>query len=258
VTRFWVGTSGWHYTHWRGDFYPRQLPADAWLGYYSQQFSTVELNNSFYHLPSDAAWRGWRDTVPGRFRFAVKASRYITHTRRLQVESDSISRFHEGAGLLGDRLGPILYQLPPAFLHTPENVERLERFIELLPAGQTPVFEFRHESWFIEPVLELLQSHGAAFCSFDMPGTTCPLRVTGGVLYIRFHGAGTRYGGDYSLALLNAWAKRIHKVAGSAHDAYIYFNNDVGGFAPRNALALAEMLGAQDVPGPFAHAAALR
>ena len=239
---FAIGTSGWHYAHWRGDFYPAGLPTADWLRYYAQRFDTVELNNSFYQLPRASAWNLWREGTPRRFCFAVKASRYITHIKRLNVQMQSIERFFEGANRLGDRLGPILYQLPPSFHRTDENAGRLERFLAGLPAGRRHVFEFRHESWFVEATFALLDGHGAGFCSYDMPGIKCPLRATGGTLYMRFHGSGAKYGGDYSDAMLHAWAERLHGASDGCDAAFVYFNNDIGGFAPRNAATLKQLL----------------
>lgn len=237
-----VGTSGWHYAHWRGNFYPAHLPTDAWLPWYAEDFDTVELNNSFYHLPKQQAWEGWRRTVSEGFLFAVKASRYITHIKRLQVEPASIEKFFAGARLLGEHLGPVLYQLPPTFHRTGENVSRLEQFIPALPPGLTHVFEFRHDSWFVEETFAQLDRLGAGFCSFDLPGLRCPLRVTGGVLYMRFHGAEARYGGDYPEDALRDWASRLSDAAADVNQAYVYFNNDIGGFAPRNARTLRSLL----------------
>lgn len=239
-----VGTSGWHYAHWRGNFYPLSLHADAWLPRYAEDFDTVELNNSFYHLPTKHAWLSWRDAVPEPFVFAVKASRYITHVKRLNVEPASIEKFFAGARLLGEHLGPVLYQLPPTFHRTEENAARLERFVPMLPAGITHVFEFRHDSWFVEETFAQLDRFGAAFCSFDMPGLRCPLRVTGGVLYMRFHGANARYGGDYHEEALRDWAARLAEAAQTASRGYAYFNNDAGGIAPRNARTLRSLLAA--------------
>lgn len=241
---FHIGTSGWHYKHWRGDFYPSRLPAARWFEQYAQVFDTVELNASFYRQPKPAAWDLWRGEAPPGFLFAVKASRYITHIKRLAVERDSLDLLFGGARRLGEHLGPILYQLPPTFRRDPENARRLERFLELLPAGLTHVFEFRDRSWFSGPTFEVLDAHGAGFCAFHMPGLEAPLRVTGGVLYMRFHGAGQQYSGDYGEDALRDWAARLATAARDAPDAFVYFNNDIGGHAPRNALRLRELLAA--------------
>ncbi len=240
---FRVGTSGWHYRHWLGSFYPADLEPREWLRHYAARFDTVELNNSFYRLPKESAWRLWRETAPPGFVFAVKASRYVTHLKRLLVEPASIERFFAGARLLGEHLGPVLYQLPLGFARSGENEERLVRFLGQLPPGFTHVFEFRSRSWFAEETFALLDEHRAAFCSFDLPGLECPLRVTGGVLYMRFHGSGARYGGRYSARMLRKEAVWIGARLDSGLDVYAYFNNDAGGHAPRDALRLKEFVG---------------
>lgn len=239
---FRVGTSGWHYKHWRDDFYPHGLPAARWFDHYARTFDTVELNASFYRQPKPAAWALWRNEAPPGFLFAVKASRYITHTRRLAVEPGSLQLLYDGARRLGDHLGPILYQLPPTFRRDASNVRRFEAFLELLPRELTHVFEFRHESWFAGPTFEVLDAHGAGFCAFHMPGLESPLRATGGLLYMRFHGSGERYGGNYPDDELGRWAERLRVAARETRQAFVYFNNDIGGHAPRNALRLRELL----------------
>jgi uncharacterized protein YecE (DUF72 family) len=242
VTNFRIGTSGWHYAHWRGNFYPEHLPAKDWFRFYAERFDTVELNNSFYHLPKDSAWRGWREEAPKGFTFSVKASRYITHMKRLTGGADPNERVLKGARMLGAHLGPVLYQLPPSFECDEEMFARLAAFLELLPADLDHVFEFRHASWFNEPVYDLLEKHGAHFCAFDMPALRTPLQVTGGLLYFRFHGSGRKYGGDYSRDELQRWSERFREAAKRGREAYVYFNNDVGGHAPRNATTLRELL----------------
>ena len=239
---FRVGTSGWHYKHWRGDFYPQKMPMREWLEYYVGQFDTVELNNSFYRQPSDDAWELWRGTAPEGFVFAVKASRFITHIKRLKEPDDSVERAVTAARKLGPHLGPLLYQMPPTFRREVENVGRLVEFVQRLPAGVCHVIEFRHESWFVEETFALLERHGVGFCAFDMPGLECPVRATGRVGYMRFHGSGQRYGGNYTEAMLRDWAGKLRTLAKGREDVYVYFNNDIGGHAPRNALTLREML----------------
>jgi uncharacterized protein YecE (DUF72 family) len=246
VTRFRVGTSGWHYNHWRGSFYPETLPADEWFAYYARQFDTVELNNSFYRLPKAGAWKLWQDEAPEGFAFAVKASRYITHTKRLTGGASPNERLLSGARRLREHLGPVLYQLPRRFKCNDETVERLAAFVELLPPDLSHVFEFRDASWFTEPVFSLLEHAGAHFCAFDMPGIECPLRVTAGLLYFRFHGTGQRYGGNYPDSALGDWAARLKRASSGTTEAFVYFNNDIGGFAPRNAATLAQLLSARD------------
>ena len=236
---YYIGTSGWHYDHWRERFYPKDLARPKWLEFYSRSFDTVELNNSFYHLPSEKAFGTWRDGTPEGFAFAVKANRYITHIKKLKDMEEPVATFLGRARLLEGKLGPLLYQLPP-------NVHRndwlLESFLSLLPRDLMHVFEFRHESWLVREVLDLLRRYNAGFCIFDMPDLTTPIEATADFAYARFHGSTSMYDGCYSEGELTDWAKRISALAGEARRVYVYFNNDAQGFAIRNALTLREKL----------------
>ena len=236
-----VGTSGWHYDHWRDRFYPRDLPKSEWLDFYASSLSTVELNNSFYRLPTERAFDGWRDSTPGGFVFAVKVSRFITHIKRLRNVEEPLETFFERAKLLGDKLGPLLYQFPPN-LHRSDWL--LEAFIALLPVDMRHVFEFRDESWFFPEVFDMLRHHNICFCIYDMPEFTTPLEVTADFAYIRFHGSGSMYGGCYSDDELDEWAQSIAGLAkeGGLDTVYAYFNNDAEGFAVRNARTLSGKL----------------
>ncbi|MCC7365822.1 MAG: DUF72 domain-containing protein [Dehalococcoidia bacterium] len=240
-----VGTSGWHYKHWRGDFYPAELPSRAWFEHYAEHFDTVELNNSFYRQPTPAAWDLWRAEAPPGFVFAVKGSRFVTHLKRLAVEQDSVDLVMNGARRLGSHLGPVLWQLPPGFHRDERTVARLDRFLAMLPRDVPQVFEFRHDSWFGEDTRAQLDRCGASFCAYHMPGLEAPLHCAGGVVYVRFHGSTSKYGGGYSDTELRHWATRIRNCGESAdaHTAYVYFNNDIGGHAPRDAERLRELLG---------------
>lgn len=249
MANIWVGCSGWNYAHWRGVFYPRDLPQRDWLRFYAEHFLTAEINYTHYRQPSDASWNNWRESVPAGFRFAVKAHRYLTHRRRLSDPEDSLDRILRGAARLGDKLGPILYQLPPFFKCTDEHIERLGRFLQLLPRRLMHVFEFRHESWFGPETQDLLRGHGAAFCSYDMPGIDCPLVATTRFAYIRFHGTGARYSGRYADGMLHDWAGRIAGLAAGLDDVFVYFNNDANGYAVDNAQTLARLLEAP-LPSP--------
>jgi uncharacterized protein YecE (DUF72 family) len=246
--RFWVGTSGWNYNHWKEVFYPRGLLARKWLSYYSERFPTVELNNSFYREPSERSWDSWKETAPSGFRFAVKAHRYLTHVRRLSEPEESLERVVKGARRLGPRLGPILYQLPPGFHRTEENVGRLDHLLELLPGDLMHAIEFRHDSWFGEETLERLRREKAAFCSFHRSRMECPLEATARFAYVRFHGTGSN-GGNYSDEELEEWAGRLDRLSRDVDEVYVYFNNDAQGYAVKNALAIAEMLRAP-MPAP--------
>lgn len=233
----YVGTSGWQYASWKnGAFYPKGVPQRAWLDHYVTRFPTVELNNSFYQLPKEATFEKWRRQVPEGFVFVVKASRYITHIRRLREAADSVALFWSRAVLLGDRLGPILFQLPPRFR---ADTGLLGDFVAALPKGIQAAFEFRDDSWTTDEVLEILDRAGAAWVLADRPGWRVPLHVTGGWSYIRFHqGRPLRPG--YTPEKLRTWADRIAGL--DASDVFVYFNNDPQAAAPHDALRLMSLL----------------
>jgi uncharacterized protein YecE (DUF72 family) len=231
-----VGTSGWQYDSWRGTFYPPDVPKRAWLRYFAQHFPTVEVNNSFYMLPKPSSFERWRDETPEGFVMTVKASRYITHIRRLRDCRDAVRTFWERASLLGPRLGPVLFQLPPRFGADPDL---LRAFLVVLPDGIRPAFEFRDRSWERPDVYELLDAAGAAFVLADRPGARVPEVVTGGWSYVRFH-QGRPDAADYPREKLRRWAGRIASTP--ARETFVYFNNDPGGAAVRDALALTAML----------------
>ena len=237
--KYFIGTSGWHYEHWRGLFYPEGLAKPGWLKFYAEKFNTLELNNSFYHLPTEKAFNNWRESSPEGFVFAVKVSRFITHIKKLRNTGEAQDTFLSRARLLGHKLGPLLYQLPPGMSR---NDAVLESFLSGLPGEYRHAFEFRHRSWIDGAVFELLRRHKAGLCVFDMPGFTCPLLATGDFAYIRFHGSGDMYAGCYSDEELSRWAEGIARLAEKLKAVYIYFNNDAGAFAVKNALTLAEKL----------------
>jgi len=237
--KLYIGTSGWVYRHWRGIFYPEGLAQAKWLEFYNQHFTTVELNNSFYHLPSEKAFAAWRERSSEGFVYAVKVSRLITHLKKLRNVEEALENFLSRAQILGEKLGPLLYQLPP---NMPRNDRVLEAFLQLLPPGLCHVFEFRHESWFDEEVFALLRQHQIGFCVYDMPEFTTPIVATANFAYIRFHGSGELYGSCYSDAELEEWAKRIAELGQDLTSVYIYFNNDAEAFAVSNAKTLAGLL----------------
>jgi len=239
ATNYYIGTSGWHYDHWRHRFYPGELVKAKWLEFYATHFTTVELNNSFYRLPSEAAFTAWRDSSPADFTFAVKVSRFITHIKWLKDTEEPVARFISRAKILGGKLGPLLYQLPPN-MH--RNDERLESFLSILPQGMKHVFEFRHQSWLEEKVFELLRKHNVGFCVFDMPSLSCPLVTTADFAYIRFHGSTGLYSSCYSDKELADWAQGLANLAANLKAVYIYFNNDAEAFAVRNAITLRDYL----------------
>jgi len=231
-----VGTSGWQYRDWRGVLYPQGLPQKRWLGHYAEVFSTVEVNSSFYRLPPRETFEAWRATTPPGFVFGVKASRYLTHLKRLRDAREGLGRFWNNAAGLGDKLGPVLFQLPPRF---PADPPRLEAFLSWLPAGVRTAWEFRDRSWWTGEVFELLDERRHAFVLPDRPGFRGPLVVTGGGSYIRFH-QGSRSGSDYRRDKLRRWAERI--VGLPVPEVWVFFNNDPHGAAVRDALFLREAL----------------
>jgi uncharacterized protein YecE (DUF72 family) len=237
--RLRIGTSGWVYPHWRDVFYPPGLAQSRWYAHYARVFDTVEINYAFYRLPSEAAFDHWQEQAPEGFVYAVKANRYITHLKRLKDVGEPLARFLTRAQRLGDKLGPILWQLPPRWRANPE---RLEAFAALLPPELIHAFEFRDPRWFVEPIRDILEQHGLAFCIFDMPGLACPTWVTGDVVYLRFHGSETVYGGRYGREALRPWADRIQAWLHEGRTLYAYFNNDAFGFAVEDARALKQLI----------------
>jgi uncharacterized protein YecE (DUF72 family) len=236
----WVGTSGYVYRHWRkGAFYPVGLPAREELGYFGSRFRTVELNNPFYRLPTDEMFQRWRDSTPPDFQFAVKASRYITHIKRLRDVEDELALFLSRADHLGPKLGPILFQLPPTQHLEPA---RLEAFLALLSKDRRWVIEFRHPSWHTSEVYRLLSDHGVALC-IPVGGGVQPDRVTTAPFtYIRMH-RGQEPGGGFTDDELLSWAGQIRALRGAGKEVYVYFNNDWGGYAIRDAVKLRQLLG---------------
>ena len=232
----WIGTSGWQYRHWKSTFYPEKLPQREWLAHYATRFPVVEVNNSFYHLPAETSFDRWREQSPPEFVFALKASRYITHIRRLRESKDSVALFWSRAVRLNDKLGPILFQLPPRFR---ADVGLLRAFLDVLPIEMRAAFEFRDDSWRQDPVLESLDRSGAAWVTADRPGSRAEAIVTGGWSYIRFH-QGRLVDPGYTRQKLRAWADRIASLP--AKDVFAFFNNDALGAAPEDAATLAELL----------------
>ncbi|HUR22155.1 MAG TPA: DUF72 domain-containing protein [Vicinamibacterales bacterium] len=236
---FRVGCSGWQYKHWRGDFYPDGLAAARWLEHYARQFDTVEINNSFYRLPAAHSFETWRERVPAGFAYAVKASRYITHMKKLKDPAAPLDLLFSRVTHLKEALGPVLYQLPPRW---PLNFERLTEFLRALPRGFTHVVEFRDPTWYVEPVFEALRAHGVSLCIHDMGGSETGLRMVGPAVYLRFHGP-QRYRGRYSPERLAATAAWCLDRLSEGVPVYAYFNNDIGGHAPRDAVRFRELLG---------------
>jgi uncharacterized protein YecE (DUF72 family) len=233
-----VGCSGWQYRHWRGDFYPAELPQRQWLEYYARYFDTVEINNSFYRLPDEGVFAQWRARVPGRFLFAVKASRFLTHMKKLKDPDEPVERLFSRARELRTKLGPVLYQLPRQM---GKNLDRLQRFLAALPDPRRikHAVEFRDPSWYADDVFHALRARNVALCLHDMAGSAPPRVMTAKFVYIRFHGAAGTYAGAYSREHLAAWAEWL---VGNRASAFAYFNNDIGGHAPRDAKQLRDLL----------------
>jgi len=234
-----IGTSGWHYKHWEGSFYPPGMPKKEYLNYYMKEFSTVEINNSFYQMPKESTLRNWRKTVPPKFVFAVKASRYITHVKKLKNPSKGAGNFLNVIEHLGVKLGPILFQLPPGWKC---NRERLKEFLEYLPQKYRYAFEFRNADWFHTEVVDLLRQHHCAFCIYDLDRHLSPLEVTTDFVYIRLHGPGKAYQGSYDENALKEWAQKIMVWKKEKKDIYCYFDNDQAGYAVQNAIKLKQMI----------------
>lgn len=240
VGKIHIGTSGWHYQHWVRNFYPAGLPAAKMLEFYVRHFDTVELNNSFYKLPTFAAMLSWRDATPRKFLFSVKGSRFITHNKKLKDPENALENILPRAEVLGKKLGPILWQLPPRWR---VNIDRLEEFLSVLPRYHRYAFEFREPSWLNDRVYDLLRRFNAAFCIYDIAQFHSPVITTTGFAYVRLHGPSVhKYGGCYSRSILAEWAGRLHAWARAGIDSFVYFDNDQAGFAPQNALTLKDIL----------------
>jgi len=238
-----VGCSGWEYKHWRGDFYPLEVPKTRWFDHYAARFDTVEINNTFYRLPEQSTFAGWAARAPAGFTFAIKASRFLTHMKKLKDPEDPLARFFDNAKALGPRLGPVLYQLPPRW---PLNLERFEIFLRAIaPAARgaglktrpSNVVEFRDPSWYDDHVYELLRRYNVALCLHDMQGSASGKLLVGPFIYVRFHGT-RKYGGRYPDTRLDDWADWLAERAAEGLHVFAYFNNDTGGHAPRDAIRL--------------------
>jgi len=232
-----IGTSGYNYQHWRGVFYPKDLPEKKWLEFYAKVFNTVELNVTFYRLPKMQVFEGWRERVPKNFRYAVKGSRFITHIKKLKDCQDPVRIFYKNAKALGEKLLVILWQLPP---NLKVDHEKLEKFVKFLPAGRH-AFEFREKSWFCKAVYDILKKNRMSLVLADSPSWPYEEILTAAFVYIRMHGGRSLYGSKYSDKELKVWAEKIKKW-GKDRDIFVYFNNDTHGYAVENAKKLRELL----------------
>ena len=233
-----IGCSGWAYKDWRGPFYPPEVKVKDRLAYYASRFSTAEINASFYGLPTEKAVAAWRDSVPDGFLFAWKASRFLTHNKKLKDPADSLALILERMAGLGDRFGPILFQLPPSLA---PDVPRLADFLALLPKARRATVEFRHPGWYVGAVFDLLREHDVSLCLSDHHHAPAPWETTASFVYVRAHGPGGRYRGRYADSALQALAARIGQWREARLDVFCYFDNDIKSAAPNDAERLIEL-----------------
>jgi uncharacterized protein YecE (DUF72 family) len=241
--RLRVGTSGWAYPHWKDQFYPRGLRIKDRFAYYASQFGTVEINGSFYRLPSEAAVQVWAKQAPPGFVFAWKASRFITQAKKLKDVMDPVKLVFGRMAPLGDALGPALFQLPPQLRL---NYDRLAQFLTLLPKTARTAIEFRHPSWYAPEIMKLLADHDVALCVSDHHDAPAPWEVTASFAYVRGHGPGGRYVGRYPSNELDRWTQLIDGWLAGRRDVYAYFDNDIEGAAPLDARDLVSRLAGRD------------
>ncbi len=235
-----VGTSGWQFDNWSGRFYDAGTPKESWLAAYAQTFSSVEVNNTFYQLPERSKLERWREATPPDFTFAIKANRYITHLKKLLDPVEPLATLYRHLEPLEDRIGPILFQLPPNWHR---NAGRLEAFLDHLSAQHRHVFEFRDPTWFHPETIEALADHDAAFCTYDLGAKQSPVALTSDLAYVRLHGEETAYEGRYSEDALATWAGRVREWSREGRDVFVYFNNTSGdGHAPFDAQRLRHRL----------------
>jgi uncharacterized protein YecE (DUF72 family) len=232
-----IGTSGWIYSHWRERFYPKDLPPKQWFAYYSEHFHTVEINNTFYRLPSENAFDAWRQQAPRGFVYAVKASRFLTHMKKLKEPEEPIERILGRARRLSATLGPVLYQLPRGWKC---NVERLAHFFAALPRNLKHVMEYRRQDWLCDRVFDLMREHAIGLCIHDLLPEH-PRTVTSNVVYVRFHGVGAKYAGSYKRKELVAWGEWMRDQTSLGREVFAYFNNDAEANAVRNARTLRDI-----------------
>ena len=238
MAKLFIGTSGWVYGHWEGIFYPEDLSSKDKLKYFSQHFKTAEINYSFYHLPRPSTYQNWYNQVPADFIFAVKASRFITHIKRLQGVKEAWEIFRKNALNLKEKLGPILFQFPPSFRATEENISRLEAFLKLITENKPRyAFEFRHETWCDKKIYKLLKKYNVAWVIADSPRYSKAEVITADFVYIRMHGSKILFASKYTREELKDLAQKIKKWLKGA-DVYVYFNNDAYGYAIENAKTL--------------------
>lgn len=238
MSKVFIGTSGFSYDDWVDDFYPLDIASNKRLEYYGQHFNSVEINNSFYHLPQKKTFQKWAKAVPDDFIFSVKANRYITHMKNLMVDQEPINRLLNRAEPLGNKLGPILFQLPPQWNL---NLERLKKFVNILPSDYRFVFEFRNKSWCKKEVYKLLRKNNIGFCIHDHQDAPSPEIVTADFVYLRFHGPNGDYQSKYNQREIEKWANKIKEWQKQKLNIFAYFNNDFEAFAIDNARYLEQL-----------------
>lgn len=239
MSKLWIGTSGWTYQGWRGAFYPRDIPARSWLAWYAEQFPTTEINGSFYRTPSLEAVEAWRQNTPDNFLFAWKASKFITHWKRLTDKSrNSLDLMETRLVALEPKVGPILFQFPPQFK---PNRERLAGFLKLLNKKRRYAFEFRDPGWYEPAVLDLLRDHNVALCISDHHDAPSPWEVTADHVYVRGHGPTGQYRDRYPKKTLDDWAQAFKQWKRRKLTVYCYFDNDQKTAAPKDARRMLEM-----------------
>jgi uncharacterized protein YecE (DUF72 family) len=236
----YLGTSGWYYAHWADRFYPKGLPKSDWLPYYCTKFNTVEVNASFYRLPSESMVAGWREKTPAGFVFAFKGSRVVTHLKKLKGTSEYLATFYARVGMVGEKLGVVLWQLPPSLRF---DLALLEGFLAELRQDIRQVVEFRHDSWFTPETFALLERYHVGLCIVSSPTMPVVVKATAGFAYVRWHGNALLYISNYSHKQLEDWARQIRGLP--VQDVFGYFNNDAFAFAPQNCLELKEILKTQ-------------
>jgi uncharacterized protein YecE (DUF72 family) len=240
MARVLIGTSGWHYDSWRGPFYPRGLPIKAQLQYYASQFEAAELNGVFYRTPTPDAVKSWKEQTGKSFVFTWKASKFITHWKRLSANSvNSLELMESRLSLLGEKAAPVLFQLPPNFQ---ADAGRLSAFIRMLSRNRRYSFEFRHPSWYSPPIMRVLSEENISLCISDHHDAPAPWRRTAGLFWVRVHGPGGKEKGHYSTDILAGWAKRIRSWKAQGCDVFVFFDNDQKSAAPIDALKLKQLL----------------
>jgi uncharacterized protein YecE (DUF72 family) len=240
MARVLIGTSGWHYDSWRGPFYPDGLPVKMQLQYYASQFESAELNGVFYRTPTPKAVKSWRDQTGKNFTFTWKASKFITHWKRLSANSvNSLELLEDRLSYLGDKAGPVLFQLPPNFQ---ADADRLSAFLRMLPRKRRYSFEFRHPSWYAPQIIRILAERNICLCVSDHHDAPAPWKRTADFVYVRGHGPGGKYKGHYPSTTLAAWARRIKSWNSRGCDVFVFFDNDQKSAAPIDALKLKRAL----------------